>query len=135
VAEETVLVSSYLRMAKEARRDNGSRETCVAKEGCEKSELSELRVTDLDEGHDRQGRYTAKPGWLTVEEVLEEMARPKTGPGLQARLYRAGGISKKNAVEWISCAIIYRREGGDASFRGWRRHSRAVERALEELFD
>lgn len=66
-----------------------------------------------------------------MQEALEEMARPKSGPGLQARLYRAGGISKENAVEWICCAIIHRREGRDAPFQGWRRHAKAVAAGLD----
>jgi hypothetical protein len=68
-----------------------------------------------------------------VEEALNEMACPKSGPGLQARLYRAGGISKENAVNWISCAILYRHGGKDAPFDGWRRHAKAVEQALDRF--
>jgi hypothetical protein len=66
---------------------------------------------------------------LTTEEAYEEMANPKSGAGLQARLYRSGEIAREDAIKWIACAITYRRAGKEA-FRGWRRHRKAVEEAL-----
>lgn len=72
-------------------------------------------------------------GALAVDEVLAEMARPKSSPGLQARLYQAGEIGKENAIKWISCGIIWRREGKEAPFDGWRRHAKAVEDALDRF--
>ena len=72
-------------------------------------------------------------GRLTVDEALEEMTRPRSGPGIQARLYREGEITKENAIEWIACAIIYRREGEEAPFSGWRRHARVIEEALDRF--
>jgi len=72
-------------------------------------------------------------GMLTVAGALEEMESAKRGPGIQARLYQAGEISRENAVRWISCAIICRREGKEALFDGWRRHARTVEEALDRF--
>jgi hypothetical protein len=80
---------------------------------------------------DHGQRQPVPPGRLTAAEALEEIHRPKSGPGLQARLYRAGEISRENAVKWICCAIIYCREGRDAPFSSWRQHAKAVEDALE----
>ncbi len=70
---------------------------------------------------------------LTAEEAYEEMANPRSGPGIQARLYRTGGVTRADAIEWIACAIIYRRGGKEASFAGWRRHRKAVEEALDRF--
>ncbi len=70
---------------------------------------------------------------LTADEAFEEMANPRSGPGIQARLYRSSRITRANAIEWIACAIIYRREGKEASFAGWRRHRKAVEEALDRF--
>jgi hypothetical protein len=70
---------------------------------------------------------------LTAEEAFEEMANPRSGPGIQARHYRDGRITRADAIEWIACAIIYRREGKEASFAGWRRHRKAVEEALDRF--
>jgi hypothetical protein len=66
---------------------------------------------------------------LTEEEAYEEMANPKTGAGVQARLYRSGEIAREDAIKWIACAIIYRRAGKE-TLRGWRRQRKAVEEAL-----
>jgi hypothetical protein len=74
-----------------------------------------------------------KMATLTAEEAFEEMANPRSGPGIQARHYRDGRITRADAIEWIACAIIYRRWGKDASFAGWRRHRKAVEEALDRF--
>ena len=70
---------------------------------------------------------------LTADEAFEEMANPRSGPGIQARHYRDGRIARADAIEWIACAIIYRRWGKEASFAGWRRHRKAVEEALDRF--
>lgn len=69
---------------------------------------------------------------LTAEEAYEEMSNPDSGAGVQAGLYRAGRIKREDAIEWIACAIIYRRVG-TAAFAGWQRHKKAVEEALERF--
>ncbi len=85
------------------------------------------------------------------------MGRPLSGPGIQARLYRADKILRQDAVRWITCAILYRRMDGDARvaarerFEGqkkswrkgagpepvffvrWQRHAAAVEEALDRF--
>ena len=74
-----------------------------------------------------------KMATLTADEAYEEMANPRSGPGIQARHYRSGMIARADAIEWIACAIIYRRGGKGASFAGWRRHRKAVEEALDRF--
>jgi hypothetical protein len=74
-----------------------------------------------------------KMATLTADETYEEMANPRSGPGLQARHYRDGRITREDAIKWIACAIIYRRGGKEASFAGWRRHRKAVEEALDRF--
>jgi len=64
---------------------------------------------------------------LTVGEVLEDINRPNTGAAIQAEHYRRGSISKENAVEWVTKAILVRR---DLDTAGWERHAPAVEAAL-----
>ena len=96
---------------------------------------------------------------LTVEEALKEMERPLSGPGVQARLCRAGEITRENAIKWVTCAIIYRRmdegtrrearerweeqkkawqkvKGSEPIFFvGWERHAKATEEALDRFCD
>ena len=104
-----------------------------------------------------QSRSSKRAQLLTVEEALEEMERPLSGPGIQARLYRIGGITRNNAIKWITCAIIYRRmdegvrheacerweaqkkswqKGKGAEpifFVSWERHAKAIEEALDRF--
>jgi hypothetical protein len=68
-------------------------------------------------------------GW-EVDEVIGEMSRPRSGAGINFRLFRAGEIPRENAVEWIACAILCQR---GESFKGWRWHAPAVEAALNQL--
>ena len=107
-----------------------------------------------------QGRSSKRAQMLTVEEALKEMERPLSGSGIQARLYRAGEITRENAIKWVTCAIIYRRmnedarreareyweeqkktwqKGGKGSepifFVGWERDAKATEEALDRFFD
>jgi hypothetical protein len=71
----------------------------------------------------RQGEITT----LTAEEAYEEIANPKTGAGIQARLYRSGEIGREDAVEWITKAILHRQ---DKSWVGWEQHASATREAL-----
>lgn len=118
----------------------------ILKNGTEMPSRNPRPKRQRGENHQRPRRRTDKtdesPGTpanrdkyvgLTVEEALEEMSCPKSGPGIQARLDRAGEIGKENAIEWISCAIIRRREGKEAQFDGWQRHARVVEEALKRF--
>jgi hypothetical protein len=68
-------------------------------------------------------------GW-GAEDMVGEIMRPKSGAGINFRLYRAGEITRENAVQWITCAILHRRE---VPFDYWRRHAPAVEAALTLL--
>jgi hypothetical protein len=63
-----------------------------------------LRTDKLD----KKPRDSAK-GW-GAEDVVGEIIRPKSGAGVTFRLYRAGEITRENAIQWITCAILHRRE-------------------------
>jgi hypothetical protein len=65
-------------------------------------------------------------GW-SAEDVVGEIIRPTSGAGINFRLYRAGEITRENAVQWITCAILHRR---DVPFYDWRQYAPAVEAAL-----
>ena len=65
-------------------------------------------------------------GW-SAEDVVGEITRPKSGAGINFRLYRAGEITRENAVQWITCAILHRR---DVPIDDWRQYAPAVEAAL-----
>jgi hypothetical protein len=73
-----------------------------------------------------------KMATLTAEEAYEEMLNPDSGASVQARLYCSGRIKREDAIQWIACAIIYRRVGTEA-FGGWRRHRKVVEEALDRF--
>jgi hypothetical protein len=70
-------------------------------------------------------------GW-NVKAVLDEIGRAKSGAGINYRLYQAGEITRANAVEWITCAILNRR---GEPFESWRRHAPVVEAALTHPLD
>jgi hypothetical protein len=82
---------------------------------------SALRTDKLD----KRPRDSAE-GW-GAEDVVGEIIRPKSGAGINFRLYRTGEITPENAVRWITCAILHRR---DVPFDNRRRHAPAVEAAL-----
>jgi len=65
---------------------------------------------------------------LTVGEALEEINTPNTGAAIQAACYLRGEITKENAIEWITCAIMHRL---GESFEGWERYAPAAEAAFE----
>lgn len=69
---------------------------------------------------------------LTVGEAVEEINSPRTGASMQANLFRRGEISGKNAIEWVTKAILFRR-GMDTS--GWLQHAPSVEAALTSPSD
>jgi hypothetical protein len=67
-------------------------------------------------------------GNLTVTEALEELNRSGSGAAKQAELYRRGEITVENAIEWITRAILRRR---DMETDGWQHHAPAVKAVLE----
>jgi hypothetical protein len=83
-------------------------------------------------GNRNGGSWQSEPMRLTVGEVLEDINRPDTGAGIQADHYRQGSISKENAVEWITKAILVRRGMDTAE---WKHHAPAVEAALTHRLD
>ncbi len=66
---------------------------------------------------------------LTVGEALQEINRRDSGPAKNAELYRRGELSREKAIEYTTCAILYRR---GEPFEGWRRHAPAVEVVLTD---
>ncbi len=88
---------------------------------CEYSLTPAPRTDELDK---RSG--DSPEGW-GAEDVVGEIIRPKSGAGINFRLYRTGEITRENAVQWITCALLHRR---DVPFDQWRRHAPAVEAAL-----
>jgi hypothetical protein len=88
-------------------------------------------ISDISDKSDRSPlrveRGKVQHATLTVGEVVEELNVPNTGAAMQAELYRRHSITKENAIEWITKAILVRR-GIDTS--GWRGHAPAVESAL-----
>lgn len=71
------------------------------------------------------------PGALTADEVLSEISRPGSGPAKTAMLYYdSGEISWEDAVQWVTCAILYRR---GESTDDWERHAPAVREVLASL--
>jgi hypothetical protein len=82
---------------------------------------SALRTDKLD----KRPRGSAE-GW-GAEDVMGEIIRPKSGAGINIRLYRTGEITPENTVCWITCAILHRR---DVPFDNRRRHAPAVGAAL-----
>jgi hypothetical protein len=149
---------NYLDLAKRARHDSqaASRSAHFRGSPPEPAETGSLILgARRDEKDRRSGQNSSERAQkLTVEEALEEMERPLSGPGKQARLYQADKITRQDAVRWIACAILYRRMDGDARaaarerfegqkkawrkgagsepafFVGWQRHVAAVEEAL-----
>ena len=65
-------------------------------------------------------------GW-GAEDVVGEIVRPKSGARINFRRGSAGENTRENAVQWITCAILHRR---DVPFDNSRRHAPAVEAAL-----
>lgn len=131
---------NYLEIAKKAYRGDQEGETSAAHPRKISEEASEKRRrgvrTPTRDKSDRSGqsaRALRRVRTLTIDEILEELACLQSGPGMQARLYREGRITRENAIKWIACAVIYRLEGKEASFNGWRRHEKAVEIALNRL--
>jgi hypothetical protein len=136
-------MNKYLELAKKARRETTTSTKQTRAAGTKRGQSTDPGYDINDRNDITRSPGAARPkrpkrqkpleghGQLAVEQVLEELERPKSSPGLQARLYRAEAISKENAVKWICCALIYRREGKDAPFGSWRRHAKAVEDALE----
>jgi hypothetical protein len=86
----------------------------------DKSDISDRSAARLDRG-------TVRHATFTVGEVVEEISNPRTGAAIQAEHYRRRSITKENATEWITKAILVRR-GMDTL--GWRRHAPAVAIAL-----
>jgi hypothetical protein len=84
-----------------------------------------LTSTPRTDKLDKRPRDAAE-GW-GAEDVVGEIIRPKSGAGINVRLYRASEITRENAVQWITCAILHRR---DVPFDNWRRYAAAVEAAL-----
>ncbi len=153
---------NYLDLAKRARRDSQGAPRAINFRSSP-PRLAKTGETILDARRDKSDRSdqnhpSERAQLLTVEEALEEMERPLSGPGMQARLYRAGEINRENAIEWITCAIIYRQMSGEARrearerwevrrnawqkgkkrselifFEGWQRHAKAVEEALDHF--
>ena len=64
---------------------------------------------------------------LLTDEILREINRSGSGAAKQANLYRRGEITKNNAVEWITKAIL-QHKGADTT--GWQASAPAVEAAL-----
>lgn len=154
---------NYLDLAKRARHDkqevpratnsHGSPQK-PAKTGGSTGGTRRYKSDRSDQSHPSK-----RAQMLTVEEALKEMERPLSGPGIQARLYRTGEISRENAIKWITRAIIYRRmdegtrrearerweeqkkarqKGTRAEpifFMGWERHAKATEEALDRFCD
>ena len=86
----------------------------------DKSDISDRSAARLDRG-------TVRHATFTVGEVVEEISNPRTGAAIQAEHYRRRSITKENATEWITKAILVHR-GMDTL--GWRRHAPAVAIAL-----
>jgi hypothetical protein len=86
----------------------------------DKSDISDRSPAQLDSG-------TVRHATFTVGEVVEEISNPRTGAAIQAEHYRRRSVTKENAIEWITKAMLVRR-GKDTS--DWRRHAPAVESAL-----
>ena len=154
---------SYLEIAREARYDSRAREADTASVcgGLERTgdERGREVLTHRDESDqsDQSPRAARRERSLTVGEALEEMGRPRSGPGLQARLYRGSAITREDAIRWITCAIVHRRMGVKARaaalarweeqkksqrkgrgsepvfFAGWERHALAVQEALDRF--
>lgn len=71
---------------------------------------------------------TVRAGALSADEVLSEISRPGSGPAKTAMLYYdSGEISWEDAVQWVTCAILYRR---GESTDDWERHAPAVREVL-----
>ena len=64
---------------------------------------------------------------LTVDLVLKKINRAGSSPAKQAKRYWRGEITKDNAVEGITRAIL---QGHDLSSDNWKKHAPAVEAAL-----
>jgi hypothetical protein len=69
---------------------------------------------------------------LTVDLALEEINRAGSGPARQAEAYRRGEITKPEAVEQITKAIL---QGRRLDATDWLKHAPAVEAALTHPLD
>jgi AAA domain len=69
---------------------------------------------------------------LTVDLALEEINRTGSGPARQAEAYRRGEITKPEAVEQITKAIL---QGRRLDATDWLKHAPAVEAALTHPLD
>jgi hypothetical protein len=100
-------MNKYLELAKKARRETttSTKQTRAADTKHEQSTDPGYDINDRNDitrspGVARPKRpKRQKPleghGQLAVEQVLEELERPMSGPGLQARLYRAGRSQRR----------------------------------------
>jgi hypothetical protein len=86
----------------------------------DKSDISDRSLARGAKGMVRHATFT-------LGEIVEEINAPNTGAAMQAELYRRGDITKENAIEWITKAVLVRR-GVDTL--DWRQHVPAVEAAL-----
>jgi hypothetical protein len=130
--------AKYLDIAKKihstSSTGNRPRQNSVGdSEVCSEKRRSHRDKSDIsDRSPARLGSGPVQHATFTVGEVVEEISNPRTGAAIQAKHYRRRSITKENAIEWITKAMLVRR-GKDTS--DWRRHAPAVEGALTQPLD
>lgn len=130
-------VSDYLKIVEESKKspartpdeptEAATKATEATKAPRPDPAAEKTRRDKSDISDKRGGRGSPNFTPLTVGEVLAEINCPGSGPAKNAELYRRGELSEKSAVEYVTCAILQRRQ---ESFRVWKHHAPAVRKAL-----
>jgi hypothetical protein len=130
--EKEVSVSSYLEIVEKAKREKPEDEVrsshSVSSDRSPTTKTTETtKAPDTRPVRDTSPKRPPNFTPLTVSEALAGINAPGTGAGKNAELYRRGELYEEKAIEYVTCAILYRR---GESFEVWKHHAPAVRKAL-----